>query len=137
MSLSRFSGEPAEAKGTVSKELTIGSKTLPITFFMVEVKGRYNVLLGRDWIHANACVPLTLHQCVIQWVGNEVEVVTADDTACVAMAEVPVDVHDGRMSCLMGHDLTDYDYISVGKDGFVPISVKPMTSVTQLSGVML
>jgi hypothetical protein len=92
MSRSGFSGELAEAKGIVSKELTVGSKTLPTTFFMVEVKGRYNVLLGRDWIHANACVPSTLHQCVIQWVGNEAEVITADDTVCVAMAKVPVDV---------------------------------------------
>jgi hypothetical protein len=41
------------------------------------------------------------------------------------------------MSCLMGCDLTDYDYVSVGKDGFVPISVKPITSMTRLSGDML
>jgi Glu-tRNA(Gln) amidotransferase subunit E-like FAD-binding protein len=60
------------------------------------------VLLGGDWIRANACVPSTLHQCVIQCVGNEVEVITADDTACIAMAEAPVDVQDGRMSYLMG-----------------------------------
>jgi hypothetical protein len=39
MSLSGFSGEPAEAKGIVSKEITIGSKTMPSTFFVVDVKG--------------------------------------------------------------------------------------------------
>jgi hypothetical protein len=33
------------------------------------------VLLGRDWIHTNECVPSTLHQYVIQWIGDEVEVV--------------------------------------------------------------
>jgi hypothetical protein len=48
MSLSGFSGEPAEAKGIVSKELTVGSKTIPTTFFMVDVKWQYNVLFGRD-----------------------------------------------------------------------------------------
>jgi hypothetical protein len=137
MGLSGFNGEPAEAKGIVSKELTVGCKTLTTSFFVVEVRGRYNVLLGGDWIHANACVPSTLHQCVIQWVGNEVEVVTADDTMCVAMAEAPVDVQDGRMSYLTGHDHIDYDYVSVGKDGFVPISVKSMTSVTRLFSDML
>jgi hypothetical protein len=46
MSLSGFLGEPAEAQGIVSKELTVGSKIVPTTFFMVDVKGRYNVLLG-------------------------------------------------------------------------------------------
>jgi hypothetical protein len=35
------------------------------------------------------------------------------------------------MECLTGCDLTDYDFMSVGKDGFVAISVKPMTEVTQ------
>jgi hypothetical protein len=34
----------------MSVELTVGSKTVPTTFFVVDVKGRYNVLLGRDWI---------------------------------------------------------------------------------------
>jgi hypothetical protein len=48
MSLSSFSGEPAEAKGIVSKELTVGSKTIPTAFFMVDIKGWYNVLLGQD-----------------------------------------------------------------------------------------
>jgi hypothetical protein len=39
MSLSGFSGEHAEAKGIVSKELTVGSKTMPTSFFVVDVKG--------------------------------------------------------------------------------------------------
>jgi hypothetical protein len=66
MSLSGFLGEPVEAKGIVSKELTIGSKTMPTACLTVDVKGRYNVLLGRDWIHANGCIPSMLHQCVTQ-----------------------------------------------------------------------
>jgi hypothetical protein len=28
---------------------------MPLTFFVVDVKGRYILLLGRDWIHANEC----------------------------------------------------------------------------------
>jgi hypothetical protein len=48
LSLSGFAGEPAEAWGLVSKELTVGSKMVPTAFFMVDVWGRYNVLLGRD-----------------------------------------------------------------------------------------
>jgi hypothetical protein len=45
LSLSGFVGEPTEANSIVCKELTIGSKTVPTTFFVVDVKGRYNVLL--------------------------------------------------------------------------------------------
>jgi hypothetical protein len=61
MVLNGFSGEASEAKGILSKELTVGSKTVPMAFFVVDVKGKYNVLLGREWIHTNGCVPSTLH----------------------------------------------------------------------------
>jgi hypothetical protein len=68
----------------------------------------------------------------MQWVGDQVEVVEADEIACVAVDETEVDVQDGHMECLTGWDLTVYDYMSVSKDGFVPINVKPMMSSTQL-----
>jgi hypothetical protein len=64
-SMSAFTGEIMEAKGVMSVELTIGIKMLVTTFFVVDVGGRYNLLLGRDWIHANECVPSTLHQCLV------------------------------------------------------------------------
>jgi hypothetical protein len=133
LSLSGFVGDPMEAKGIICKEVTVGSKTVPTTFFMVDVKGRYNVLLGWDWIHTNECVVSTLHQCVIQWIGDEVEVVQADEEVCVAVAESQVDILGGKMECLSGKDLTGYDYISVSKDGFVPISVKSMIGATWLT----
>jgi hypothetical protein len=91
---------------------------------VVDVKGKYNVLLGCDWIHANGCVPSTLHQCVIQWVGDEVEVIGVDDSACVALAELAEDLQDGNVECLTGKDLLEFDYISVGKGSFVPVNVK-------------
>ena len=39
----------------------------------------YNALLGRDWIHPNFCIPSTLHQFLIFWNGEEVEVIGADN----------------------------------------------------------
>jgi hypothetical protein len=51
-----------EAKGIICNEVTVGSKIMPTSFFMVDVKGCYNVLLEQDSIHANECVPSTLHQ---------------------------------------------------------------------------
>jgi hypothetical protein len=92
LSLRSFAGDPMEAKGIICKELTVGSKTVPTTFFMLYVMGCYNVLLGRDWIHANECVSSTLHQCVIQWIGDAVEVVQANEEVCVAVAESQVDI---------------------------------------------
>jgi hypothetical protein len=46
LSLSGFAGDPMEAKGIICKEVTVGSKTVTMAFFMVDVKGHYNVLLG-------------------------------------------------------------------------------------------
>jgi hypothetical protein len=109
LSLSGFVVDPTEAKGIICKELIVGSKTVPTAFFMVDVKGSYNVLLGQDWIHANECVSSTLHQCVIQWVSDEVEVVQADEDMCVAVAESQVDIQGGKMKCLTGRDLMGYD----------------------------
>jgi hypothetical protein len=43
-----------------------------------------------------------------------------------------VDIQGGKMECLMGRDLANNDFMSVGKDGFMPISVKLMTEVTRL-----
>jgi hypothetical protein len=54
-----------EARGVISMELTVGSKSLAIAFFVIEVQGNYSVVLGRDWIQANHCIPSTLHQFLI------------------------------------------------------------------------
>jgi hypothetical protein len=104
-----------------------------MTFFVVDVKGHYNKLLGWDWIQANKCVPSTLHQCIIQWINDEVEVLQADKEVCVTVAESQVGILCKMMECLSGSDLLGYNYIRVGKDGFVPVSVKPAIGVTRLA----
>ena len=67
--------------------MTIGSKTLLTTFFVIDGKGSYSLLLGHDWSHANCCVPSTMHQCLIQWHGDDVELVHADDSVSIATAD--------------------------------------------------
>jgi hypothetical protein len=72
LSLSGFVGDPVEVKRIIYMELTVGSKTVPTAFFVVDAKGHYNVLLGWDWIHSNEFVRSTLHQCasnglVMRW----------------------------------------------------------------------
>jgi hypothetical protein len=65
LTLNDMGGNPMEARGVISMELTIGSKSLTTTFFVIEVKGNYCVILGHDWIHANHCVPSTFHWFLI------------------------------------------------------------------------
>ena len=67
MMLKDFKGAMSPALGALCVDLTIGSKTLPTTFFVINGKGSYSLLLVRDWIHANCCIPSTMHQCLIQW----------------------------------------------------------------------
>ena len=64
MMLKDFEGNVSPVKGAICVELTIGSKTLPTTFFVISGKGAYNLLLGRVWIHANCC---SHQQCTSAW----------------------------------------------------------------------
>ena len=45
---------------------------------MIDSTINYNILLRRDWIHANYCVSSILHHSLLFWKGNEVEVVRVD-----------------------------------------------------------
>jgi hypothetical protein len=38
-----------KVKGITSVELTIGTKTLAVAFFVTDVEGNYSLILGRDW----------------------------------------------------------------------------------------
>lgn len=78
--LSGFHGKSMKTKGVFTAELTVGSKTLPTSFFVVDGKSSYTVLLGRKWIHANCCIPSTMHQMLLQWDGDRVETIQADAT---------------------------------------------------------
>jgi hypothetical protein len=46
--LSNFNGQASEAQGVLNVDLTVGSKTVPTSFFIVSNKSVYTVLLGRD-----------------------------------------------------------------------------------------
>jgi hypothetical protein len=98
---------------------------LTTAFFIIKVHGNYSVILGHDWIHANHCVPSTLHQFLIRWIDNESKVVHTDALAYIALANAMANWQDGGVQCLLEKDLIGYDFLSVSKDGFVPVSVKP------------
>jgi hypothetical protein len=102
--LNDFAWNPSDTKGCVHMDLMIGSKTLLTIFFVIEGKGAYSLLLGRDWIHANCCIPSTMHQQIIQWVDYDIEVVQADDS-----------VSDANVDQLSGN--INASIVSQGKTG--------------------
>jgi hypothetical protein len=117
-------GNPMEARGIVSMELTVRSKSLITSLFIIKVQDNYNVIFGCDWIHANHCISSTLHQFLIWWIDDEIEVVHTDTSAYIALADVTTDWQHESAQCLSGRDLTGYDFLSVFKEEFVPVSIK-------------
>jgi hypothetical protein len=114
--LSDFKGQASEAQGVLNVDLTVGSKTVPTSFFIVSSKSTYTVLLERDWIHANCCIPSTMHQCLIQWDGDEVEVVHADDSVEISLAAMSVwDAEDQEP--ISGISLEGCDHVEATKNG--------------------
>jgi hypothetical protein len=113
--LSDFNGQTSEAQGILSVDLTVGNKTVPTSFFIVSSKSTYNVLLGRVWIHANCFIPSTMHQCLIQWDGDEVEMVHADDSIEFSHAAMSIwDVEN--QDPISGISLEGYNRIKATKN---------------------
>ena len=73
-----FTKELSKTLGILPIDVTIGSKIALYAYFVIDSTASYNILLGRDLIHANWCVSSSYHQFLLFWKGNEVEVVRAD-----------------------------------------------------------
>jgi hypothetical protein len=48
VALSNLNGQASEAQGVLNMDLTVESKTIPTSFFIINSKSTYTVLLGRD-----------------------------------------------------------------------------------------
>jgi hypothetical protein len=115
VTLSDFNGRASEAQDVLNVDLNVGSKTVPTSFVIVSNKSTYTVLLGRDWIHANNCIPSMMHQCLIQWDGDEVEVVHADDSIKISLAAMSVwDAEDQEL--ISGISLEGCDRVEATKN---------------------
>jgi hypothetical protein len=58
-----------------------------------------------------------------------------DALAYIALADASVDWQHWGAQCLSGRDLTCYDFLSVSKEGFVPMFIK-LDSEAQLGNVV-
>jgi hypothetical protein len=93
--LSDFNGQASEAQGVLNVDLTVGSKTV-LTF-------------------VNCCIPSMMHQCLIQWDGDEVEVVHADDSIEISLAAMSVwDIED--QESISGISLEGCDRVEATKN---------------------
>jgi hypothetical protein len=119
MMLKDFEGVMSPALWALCVDLTIGSKTLPTSFFVINGKDSYSLLLGRDWIHANYCIPSTMHQCLIQWIGDTVEMVFADSSFSIASAEAHTWSYE-RVGCFSGQ-AWETDFLKVADYDLTPI----------------
>jgi hypothetical protein len=58
-----------------------------------------------------------------------------DASAYNALADSMTNWQHGSVQCFSGKDLTGYDFLSIFKEGFVPVSVK-MVSEARLGNVV-
>ena len=119
MMLKDFGGNASKTRGAINVELTIRSKTLLTTFFIIDRKSSYSLLLGRGWIHSNCCVPSTMHQCLIQWHGDDVELVHAYDSVSIATAD-PMYWELEDFECFFGK-LWEGGFIKINDESQQPI----------------
>jgi hypothetical protein len=62
-------------------------------------------------------------------------VIHADTSSYIALVDATVDWQHRGTQCLSGRDLTSYDFPSISKEGFVPVSVK-LTFKARLGNVV-
>ena len=127
MMLKDFGGNPSKTWGAMNIELIIGSKTLLTTFFIIDGKGSYSLFLGHDWIHANYCVSSAMHQYLIQWHGDDVELVRADESMSIATAD-PVYWELEDFECFSGK-LWEGGFIKICNEGQQPIQATDSESL--------
>lgn len=57
ITITNFTGEATDTWGILPLAVSLGTKTITISFFVVDTTSTYNTLLGRDWIHDSKCIP--------------------------------------------------------------------------------
>ncbi|KZV31135.1 hypothetical protein F511_11848 [Dorcoceras hygrometricum] len=61
-----------------SQQMSLWGVCVLYMHFVVNSSTNFQALLERDWIHANQCIPSSMHQLLLFWKGYEVEILEAD-----------------------------------------------------------
>ena len=65
VTVSSITEEVSKTLGILPIDITIGSKTALFAFFTIDSTANCNILLRRDWIHANWCVSSSHHHFLL------------------------------------------------------------------------
>jgi hypothetical protein len=63
---------------------------------------------------------------LLQWVGDDVEQVHTDASACIVVVDAHVLWTYETATCLTGVDFSDYQFISIDRRGFIPLMLEPL-----------
>lgn len=55
--MASFMGVASNALGVLVVDIVVETKEIRSTFFIIDEKPSYSVILGRNWIHTCECVP--------------------------------------------------------------------------------
>jgi len=65
--LSNHEGNDGHSLGALEVSLTVETVVRPTLFMVVPSKAKFNLLLGREWIHGIGVVPSSMHQRISIW----------------------------------------------------------------------
>jgi hypothetical protein len=63
---------------------------------------------------------------LLQWIGDDIEQVHADASACIAVVDALVLWTYETATCLIGVDFSDYQFISIDRKGLIPVMLESM-----------
>ncbi|GLJ56032.1 hypothetical protein SUGI_1203060 [Cryptomeria japonica] len=78
ITIKAYDDEESSSKGTITLPLRVGPVMKDVVCQVLDLELRYNILLGRPWIHEMRFFPSTYHKC-IKFPHNGVEVTVNGD----------------------------------------------------------
>lgn len=82
MMVSDFYRKPANSKGVICLDVSVGSKRRPTMFLVISLQVNFNMLLGREWIHGVKAVPsMIYHKLFFRNEDGKLEMVEVDQSS--------------------------------------------------------
>ncbi|KAL0325376.1 UNVERIFIED_CONTAM: hypothetical protein Sradi_5106900 [Sesamum radiatum] len=114
-----FNQEGQRAVGIIRIQLTMEDMVSSALFHVVDAKTSYNMLLGRPWLHQNAVVPSTWHQC-FKYCRNGI--VKRDLNNACLKDDFPLPIAELMIDATTGHEALSF---MDGSSGYNQIRMAP------------
>ena len=115
MVVTDFNGRTSPSDGVTMLTIQVGTIKRPTLFVVVPSRASYNLLLGRDWIHAVGAIPSTLHHKMILWNDDGfVESIEADDSPCyMQQCHADYKIYNPQLKPMKVDESFDKEYLEV------------------------